>query len=61
MTSPYMNSAEAAIYLRFVTADGEPDLRRLRDWMTRYAVPAKKRGRSVLIDKADLESALEAR
>ena len=56
-----MTTDEAAVHLRFVDADGNPDLRRLRDWMNRYSVPAKKRGTRVLIDKADLESALEAR
>jgi hypothetical protein len=61
MTSPYMNTAEAAEYLRFVNKDGTPKLVALHLWLRRHQVPVKKRGRAVLIHKDDIERALVAR
>jgi hypothetical protein len=61
MISPYLNTAEAAEYLRFVNKDGTPKLMALHMWLRRHHVPVKKRGRAVLIRKDDLERALETR
>lgn len=61
MTSPYMNTREAAIYLRFVDAEGRPALVRLMDFLRRYKVPIVKRGKSVLIHKDEIEAVLERR
>jgi hypothetical protein len=59
VTSPYLNSHEAALYLRFVHADGSPNTRLLREWLVRHRIKTKRRGRSVLVLKAELEASLE--
>jgi hypothetical protein len=61
MTSPYLNTAEAAEYLRFVNKDGTPKLVALHMWLRRNHVPVKKRGRAVLIHRDDLERTLGSR
>jgi hypothetical protein len=58
VTSPYLNTAEAAEYLRFVNKDGTPKLMALHMWLRRNHVPVKKRGRAVLIHRDDLDAAL---
>ena len=61
MTSPYLTSSEAAIYLRFVNAAGAPDTKRTHAYVTR-ALPKdaiKWRGRRMLISRAAIDAALE--
>jgi hypothetical protein len=59
MTSPYLNSHEAAVFLRFINKDGSPNTRLLREWLVRHRIKTKRRGRSVLVLKAELEASLE--
>lgn len=59
MTSPFLTSSEAAVYLRFQTATGDPDRKRLRQYLTRHGVKLYKRGRSVLVHRDDLMATLE--
>lgn len=61
MTSPYLNTREAAIYLRFVDDAGRPVLPRLFQFLYKHKVRTKRRGASVLIHRDDLEASLETR
>jgi len=44
LESPWMTPAEACVYLRFVKADGSPDLDRLYHARTRLGLPASRLG-----------------
>lgn len=62
MTSPYLDTREAAIYLRFTRHEtGEPDRTAAREWLASRGVPFKKRGRIVLYRVEDIEAVLETR
>lgn len=61
MKSPWLTTVEAAELLRFVDREGRPNLTALRAYLTRHKVPAKKRGRAVLIHRDDLEQTLVER
>lgn len=58
MTSPYLTTREAAIYLRFVDAEGRPSVQRCLKFLYAHAVRTRKRGASVLVHRDDLEAAL---
>jgi hypothetical protein len=60
MTSPWMDSSEACEYLRFVNrATGKPRLKSLYAYLAAYGVTTMKRGRSLLIHRAELLATLE--
>lgn len=62
MTSPYMNTREIAIYLRFVDAEtGAPNVRLAHEYLTRHAVRCLKRGRICLYRREDIEATLQVR
>lgn len=50
--------SDAASYLLFTNADGQPNLDRLRHFLRRYAIETVKRGASTLVVKASLEAHL---
>jgi hypothetical protein len=57
--SPYLTLPEAAMLLRFdVTAPSNPN-RACWMWLRRNAVPIRKRGRTILVERAVLERILE--
>jgi hypothetical protein len=57
--SPYLTIAEGARFLRFdVTAPSDPE-GAFRRWLRRQAVPLRKRGRTILIERRHLEAFLE--
>jgi len=56
--SPYYNTAEAAIFLRFVDENGVPDLDACRLWIQRENIPTVRRGRALLVHRDALEAAL---
>lgn len=51
--SPYIFADEAARYLRFGT------VQLFREWVWRYGVPHKKRGRTMLFTKAELDAFMD--
>lgn len=59
MISPYLTTAEAAIYLRFVRQDGSPDVQQVMQYVRRNGIKYSMRGRRVLVHKDDLEQSLE--
>lgn len=62
MTSDYMDTREAAIYLRFVDArTGEPKRQAVREFLASQRVPVHKRGRITLYRIADVQATVRAR
>lgn len=65
MISPWMDTSEAAEYLRFVDkATGKPRLAQVYAYVAREGVETKTRGvggRTVLINRAQLIATLEPR
>lgn len=65
MTSPWMDSAEACEFLRFVDkATGKPRLKQLYQYLDAQQVETMKRGvggRSLLINRSQLMATLEPR
>lgn len=59
MTSPYWNTDEVALYLRFVDANGVPNLDATRKFLIRHQIPMKRRGRSVLVHRDAVEAVLD--
>ncbi len=61
--SVYFTTAELAAHLRFVNADGVPDLKRTHAYISKHLPPSavKRRGRTILIARAAVEAALEGR
>lgn len=57
--SPYMNSREAANYLRLVDATGEPSLTAFYKFRTRHQIRAIRRGKSLLFRRVDLDRVLD--
>jgi hypothetical protein len=63
VTSPWRTTEEAAEYLRFVSREGAPDVKRVHAWVTRYVRPletptrklTRKVGRSLRIHVDALE------
>lgn len=53
--SPYLLTHEAAVYLRFNTAN------LFRKWAVRNRIPAKRRGRTLLYDRRVLEASIAVR
>jgi hypothetical protein len=57
--SPYLTVPEIVKLLRFdLTAPGDP-YRACWQWLRRNAVPIRKRGRTILVERAILEKMLE--
>ena len=65
MTSPFLTTEEVAIYLRFVKADGTPNLHAVRKFLAREKVRCHKRGRTgrgpSLVHIDDLKAVMTAR
>jgi hypothetical protein len=63
MTSRFYDTAELAIELRLVTKTGAPDIKRAHAYAQRYLpkTAIKWRGRRMLIERAAVDAALEAR
>ncbi len=62
-SSPWMDTREAAIYLRFVNDDGSPNLERLHQWLNttgrRRGVEKVNRGRSILLSREEVDNAIK--
>jgi hypothetical protein len=57
--SPYLTGAEGAVYWRFhVTSPKEPE-QAFREWLHRYNVPIRRRGRTILVEVAVVEEMLK--
>lgn len=61
MTSPWLTTAEIAERLRFVKADGVPDLVATKRFLDRHHVPTKYRGRAILAHIDDVDATLVTR
>lgn len=59
LESPYLNSREAAIYLRFVDATGAPQMKAFYEFRARHHIRRIRRGRSLLFKRVDLDRVLE--
>lgn len=58
--SPFMNTAEVAVFLRFVDiTTGEPDREAARCFLDKRKVTHFRRGRIVLYRRVDVENTLE--
>lgn len=61
MTSPWLTTTEIAERLRFVKADGTPDLVAVKRFLDRHQIPTKYRGRMVLAHVDEVDGALVTR
>ena len=52
-TAPFLNVADEAEHLRFLTPYGQPDLRNARKWIDRQQVRTYYRGRKLLVHHED--------
>jgi hypothetical protein len=59
--SPYMNTTEIAVFLRFLKGDGSPNEKQARRWLDQSRIPTKFAGRSVLARTEDVDAALKTR
>ena len=57
--SPYLNAREACVYLRFVTAQGEPSLTAFYKFRTRHQIRTIRRGKSLPVRRVDLDRVLD--
>lgn len=55
--SPFLTAEEAARYLRFDVTAADP-VHAFRRWAARWAVPIRRRGRVLLVERRVLDSAL---
>jgi hypothetical protein len=61
VTSPWLSTEEIAVRLRFLRADGSPDLLAARRYLDRAGIPTKRRGRMVLAHVEDVDGSLVTR
>ena len=61
MTSPFLTTRALAIYLRLQCKDGSPDLKRAWAYIGIHQLPARRRGRTVLVHKDDVDASLVRR
>lgn len=60
MTSPYLNTYEVAVYVRFVKPDGSVNIQAALQWIYKHIPPKQRRhrGRALLVHREDVDQAL---
>jgi hypothetical protein len=58
LRSPYLNTTEIAVLLRFLKRDGSPNEKRARRWLDDMRVPTRFAGRQVIALAHDVQGAL---